>query len=145
VQRIPAALAVGVVAALLAGQPAQAYVRTGGTGSKAATVTPGQALTVTGTTAVFPSNAKANDVVAVTATLSNPNNFRRWAHSVTAVFGSSNKGGCTSAAYRVNGSPQAVNKAVPHGTNTLTVNGISVTLLDVGCKSSTVTLTYTVT
>jgi hypothetical protein len=145
VQRISVALAVGVVAALLSGQPAQAYAGTSGTGSKAASVTPGQALTVTGTTAVFPRNAKANDVVAVTARLSNPNSFRRWAHTVTASFGSSSKSGCTSAAYRVNGSPQAVNAAVPHGTNTLTVNGISVTLLDASCKSSTVTLAYTVT
>jgi len=146
VHRISVVMAMGVVALLVWGNPAHAYVLSTGTGSRTASVTSGQLLTVTGSTAVFGSNAKTSDPpVAVSAVLSNPNNFRRWAHTVTAVFSGSSKSGCTASAYQINGSPRTVNTAVPHGNGTLTVSGISVSLVNSGCKGSTVTLAYVVT
>jgi uncharacterized membrane protein len=48
VRSIPIALAAGLVAAVLAGQPAHAYVRTHATANATQTVTAGQPLTVSG-------------------------------------------------------------------------------------------------
>ena len=144
--RFSVALAFGVVAVLPLGGPAQAYVGASGTGGRAASVTIGRPLTVTGTVAVFANNAKTNDPpIAVTASLSNPNSFHRWAHTVTAVFGSSSRSGCTAAAYQINGSPQSANQAVAPGTGTLAVPGISVALVNGNCKGATVTVSYSVT
>lgn len=141
---IAGAVVAGLVGVLLVGQPALGYTRQGGTGSGAATVTAGQALTVSGTTATFSSSAKTSDpAVPVTATVSNPNAFHRFVHTVTAVFRSSSRTGCGAGDYQVNGSPKAVNQSVS-GNHTLTVTGVTVSLVTGGCKNSTVTLTYTV-
>jgi hypothetical protein len=146
VRRIPVAVAVGVLTLLVWCQPAAAHVGTVGTGSRAMPVTSGQPLTVTGAAAVFSNGAKTNDPpIAVTATLSNPNPFHRWAHKVTATFGSSDKNGCTAASYQINGSPQNVGRTVPRGTGTVTVTGLTVGLVNGSCKGSTVTLSYSVT
>jgi hypothetical protein len=144
VRTIPMAVVAGLLAAVLVGQPAHAYVRTSATATATQRVTAGQPLTVSGTTAVFASSAKSGDAVAITATVTNPNAFHRWAHSVTATFSSSSKAGCGSADYRVNGSPNSVGQAVSGGGHTLTVTGLTVTLVTGNCKGSTVTLIYLV-
>jgi len=142
VYRIPLTLAAGTLAALLVAQPALAYTGATGTGARAVTVTAGQPLTVTGTGAAFASSAKTTDPpVAVSATVTNRNHFHRWAHTVTATFGTSSKSGCGAADYQINGATQSVQRAVD-GNGTLAVAGISVALLTAGCKGSTVTLTY---
>jgi len=143
--RIPFTLAAGTLAALLVAQPALAYARVAGSGSRTASVITGQPLTVAGTSAVFAANAKTTDPpVAVTATVTNRNGFHRWAHTVTAAFGSSNKAGCGASDYRINGGSQPVQAAVD-GNGTLAVSGVSVSMLNTNCKNSTVTVTYTVT
>lgn len=142
VYRIPSTLAAGALAALLVAQPALAYTGAAGTGARAATVTVGLPLTVSGTNAAFASSAKTSDPpVAVTATVTNRNSFHRWAHIVTATFGTSSKSGCGAGDYQINGAIQSVQRAV-NGNGTLAVSGISVSLLTAGCKGSTVTLTY---
>jgi hypothetical protein len=144
VYRIPLALASGALAALLVAQPALGYAGVAGTGSRIAPVITGQPLTVAGTSAVFAANAKTSDPpVAVTATVTNRNSFHRWAHTVTATFGSSSKSGCGANDYRVNAGAQPVQAAV-NGNGTLGVSGISVSLLNSNCKGSTVTMIYTV-
>jgi hypothetical protein len=139
----PLALAAGVIAALVTAQPALAYARTSGTGNRSDHVVAGQALTVTGPTATFTSSAKANDKIAVTATVTNHDSFHRWVRTVSATFASSDKNNCGAADYSITGSPVQVNRSVA-GQSTLQVTGIQVVLVTGGCKGSTVTLNYAV-
>ncbi|MFL6114909.1 MAG: hypothetical protein ACJ786_26705 [Catenulispora sp.] len=142
--RIPLTLAVGALAALLVTQPALAYVGAAGRGAGVASVSAGQPLTVAGTNAVFAAGAKTSDPpVAVAATVSNHDGFHRWVHTVTAAFGTSSKSGCGATDYRINGGTQAVHSTVK-ANGTLTVSGISVSLLTASCKGSTVTVAYSV-
>jgi hypothetical protein len=142
--RIPLTLAAGALAAVLMAQPALAYAGATGTGAGLASVSAGPPLVVAGMSALFAANAKTSDApVPVTATVVNPNAFHRWAHTVTATFAASSKSGCGAADYRVNSGTQAVQRAVS-GNGTLAVSGISVSLLNANCKSSTVTLHYAV-
>jgi len=138
VRTIPMAVVAGLLAAVLAGQPADAYVRKGGTATASQTVTAGQPLTVSGTTAVCASSAKACDAVAVTATITNPTPSTA---GRTASRRRSPPPASRAAApptTRVNGSP----KSVAGGGRTLAVTGLTVTLVTGNCKGSTVTLAY---
>jgi hypothetical protein len=84
------------------------------------------------------------DVVPVTATISNPNTFHYWAHTVSASVLSTTK--CTVTDFSVEGAPRQVN--LPVVTNgRLVVQGISVRLAKKasgGCKNAKVTLAYSV-
>jgi hypothetical protein len=134
----------GLAMAVTASTPAWAYDRARGTGKRVSRVVTAAPLTVTGTQASFAGNSGVGSTVPVTPTISNPNAFRYWAHSVTATVTGSSK--CVPSDYSVQGSPKAVQQAVPRvGTGTLAPTGISVVRVSGSCKNDTVTLTYTVT
>jgi hypothetical protein len=142
--------------ALAVSSPAQAlaYGVATGSGQSTAKVAAPLHLTVTGTQAsgwdddghgrILRGGDEGDDAVPVTATISNPNTFHYWAHTVSASVLSTDR--CTVKDFSVEGSPRQVNLPVA-GNGRLEVRGISVWLAKKasgGCKHARVTLAYSV-
>lgn len=143
---LAAGVMAGVVSALPAGRPALAYAAVPQAGTAAVSVAAGSPLTAAGPAVTFASNATTSTPpIPVTARVTNPNGFHRWAHTVTVSFVSSNRSGCAAAAYRITGSPVAVNRPVPPNGGRIAVTGVSVGLAKVACRGTTVKLRYRVT
>jgi hypothetical protein len=133
-----------VVLAAAGHAQAFAYSVAKGNGHSTAKVAVASKLTVSGSQAS--GWDKKGDAVPVTATISNPNRFHYWAHTVTARVTGTDGFLCDSSDFSVEGSPVTVERAVA-ARGTLSVTGLSVRLAKQAsgfCKFATVTLTYSV-
>ncbi|MCW2641359.1 MAG: hypothetical protein JWP76_3665 [Dactylosporangium sp.] len=133
-----------------------AYGLTKGSGQGTAKITAASPLTITGTQASGwdddsdsrgrilrgGDDGSGRDAVPVTVTISNPNTFHHWAHTVRASVLSTNK--CAVTDFSVEGAPRQVDLPVV-ANGRLVVRGISVRLAkkaNGGCKDAKVTLAY---
>ena len=139
---IPVALAASVAVALLSTQPAFAYARTSGTAAMSQHVVAGRPLTAPNAPVTVGSKGDPTGAPA-TATVTNPDGFHRWVHSLTAAFVSSSKSNCTAADYQIT-SPTSPLHLTVAGNGTLSVPGVTVAVTSTNCNKSTVILSYTV-
>jgi hypothetical protein len=159
VRKLLIAATCGVALAVSGPAQALAYGLAKGSGQGTAKITAASPLTITGTQASGwdddsdsrgrilgggGDDGSGRDAVPVTATISNPNTFHHWAHTVRASVLSTNK--CAVTDFSVEGAPRQVDLPVV-ANGRLVVRGISVRLAkkaNGGCKDAKVTLAYSI-